>query len=83
MSVAIEPADSRLLLQVYRMNCAVPKAPFLYWGRQHKRVRALVSRGLLKEHPAKLSPHPKDAVVVTITEAGIDAYNEHLAGAQP
>jgi hypothetical protein len=72
---ALERADLTLLLRVYRYNAAVPGAPFLILGRGHRRARALMARGLLRDGGVPLVPHTDDALTVLITRAGVDAYN--------
>ncbi len=74
--------DLQILLQVYRGNflaneMGMPKGtPYLYSGRSWKRVRALCASGHLKLHDMGLCPLD-EMVPVTITNAGIDAYNAH------
>ena len=71
----LERADLTLLLRVYRYNAMLPGAPFLIVGRGHKRARALMARGLLKDGGVTLAPQTDDSLTVFITKAGVDAYN--------
>jgi len=59
------------------------ETPFLFTGNRHKRARALVERGYLREHDVQLTPPWPDALCVTITQAGIDAYNAARAVLKP
>jgi len=81
----LEGADLRVLLQVYQMNARTVQmgmpvdTPFLYSGNSWKRARALCESGLLKLHDVGLSPPSERLVPVTITPAGIEAYNAAIA----
>lgn len=79
--------DLRVLLRVYQANAHAVQiglpvgTPFLFDGRSWRRARALCASGLLKLHDVGMSPPIESWVPVTITQAGIDAYNAAIAKA--
>ena len=87
-AVPLETADLRVLLRVYHANVhaieiGMPAGtPFLFDGRSWKRARALCVSGHLKLHDVGMAPPIESLVPVTITQAGIDAYNAAIAKAQ-
>lgn len=82
----LDDVDLKLLAHVFYANAQTVQmgmpagTPYLYSGRSWRRVRALCDAGLLKLHTiVKLSPPIESLVPVTITQAGIDAYNATVA----
>jgi len=73
--------DLQVLLHVYQANAHAVRiglpvgTPYLYSGRSWRRARALCASGHLQLHDVGLLPPTETLVPVTITQAGIDAYN--------
>jgi len=85
---ALDKADLSVLLRVYRANVQAVQlgmpvgTPFLFDGRSWRRARALCASGHLRLHDIGQAPPTESLVPVTVTQAGIDAYNAALTKAE-
>lgn len=84
-TAALEKADMKLIRDTYAMTAEF-QMPFLPGPKQWERAAGLAERGLLKCHDLKIFPPTPGCDGYSVTQAGIDAYNDALrsnAQAQP
>lgn len=71
-------ADLRLLNEVHHANRTFG-TPHLPSPGKQKRAKKLLAAGLLVAHEVGLTPNPEAWIAVSVSAAGIDAYNAAIA----